>query len=90
MDQCVFRKVVDDRIFILLLYVDDILAIVDATEAKRLKSSLEKWFGTIQFEIGNKLLYLGMQVKIMGAGTTIDMSFYVKQMLEGTEVAVKL
>jgi hypothetical protein len=31
-----------------------------------------------------------MQVEITGAGTTIDMRFYVKQMLEGTEVAVKL
>jgi hypothetical protein len=43
-DQCVFWKVMVDRILVLLLYADDILAIVDVTEAKRLKSSLEKWF----------------------------------------------
>ncbi len=44
-DQCVFRKIVDRRIYILLLYVDSILAIVDATEAKNLKASLEKGLG---------------------------------------------
>ncbi len=50
-DRCVFRLIVGDRIFILLLYVDDILALVDAEEAKRLREHLEKRFGTVQFGI---------------------------------------
>jgi hypothetical protein len=35
-DRCVFRKRVGERIFVLLLYVDDILAQVDEKEAERL------------------------------------------------------
>ncbi len=33
-----FVKQVGDKIFVLLLYVDDILAFVDAKEAKNIKS----------------------------------------------------
>ena len=40
-EQCVFRKRVGERIFILLLYVDDILALVDKEEAERLKTKLQ-------------------------------------------------
>jgi hypothetical protein len=43
-DRCVFVKQVGDRIFILMLYVDDIMAIVDEEEAKKLKCRLEKLF----------------------------------------------
>jgi hypothetical protein len=37
-DRCVFVKQVGERIFILMLYVDDIMAIVDEEEARKLKS----------------------------------------------------
>jgi len=66
--------------------VDDILAIVDAQEAERLKTRWEELFGTIQYEVGARLSYLGMEVKIEDEGTTIDMTFYVKQVLEGEKV----
>jgi hypothetical protein len=89
-DQCVFRKACSGRIFILLLYVDDILAIVDAKEAKALKAMLIKWFGVVQFEEGSKLSYLGMQISITDEGTEVSMSFYVHQLLEGLSIAVKL
>jgi hypothetical protein len=87
-DKCVFMKQVGDRVYLLLLYVDDILAVVDAEEAARLKAKLEKLFGTIQFEEGDKLSYLGMDVTIKDVETTIDMRFYVDQVLEGEEVEV--
>ena len=63
-DKCVFMKQVGDRVYLLLLYVDDILAVVDAEEAARLKAKLEKLFRTIQFEEGDNLSYLGMDVMI--------------------------
>jgi hypothetical protein len=44
-------------------------------------------FGEVQFEVGSKLSYLGMQIEIRDEGTMIDMSFYVKKLLE--EVSVK-
>jgi len=39
-DPCVFVKQVGNRIFILLLYVDDILAIVDKDEAEKIRAHL--------------------------------------------------
>jgi hypothetical protein len=76
-DQCVFRKWVGGKVFILLLYVDDILAQVDKQEAEHLKVHLKKRFGEVQFKVGEKLSYLGMQIDIKDKGTTVDMSFYV-------------
>ena len=87
-DKCVFMKQVGERVYLLLLYVDDIPAEVDAEEAARLKVKLEELFGVIQFEEGDKLSFLGMDVTIKNSGTTIDMGFYVDQVLEGEEVEV--
>jgi hypothetical protein len=89
-DPCVFRNYRDGRLFLLLLYVDDILAVVDEKEAAELKRVLEDRFGAVQYEQGNKMSYLGMDINIEDAGTTIGMAFYVQQVLEGVTVAVKL
>jgi len=77
---------VGNRVFILLLYVDDILAQVDKDEADRLRVHLKKRFGEVQFKIGEKLSYLGMQINVQDEGTTVDMSFYIQKLLEGTMV----
>jgi hypothetical protein len=82
-DNCVFLKQVGERLFILLLHVDDIVE-----EAKRLKAILQQRFGEVQFEIGENLSYLGMKIAIKDEGTVVDMSFYVAQLLEGEEVEV--
>ena len=89
-DRCVFMKQVGDRIFILLLYVDDILAIVDADEAKKIRAHLVSKFGTVQFEIDGRLSYLGIEINITEEGTSINMSFYVKQMLDDAEEKLEL
>jgi len=44
-NQCVFRRRVGDRLFLLLLYVDDILALVDQEEAERIRERLQRRFG---------------------------------------------
>jgi len=85
-DRCVFVKRVGNRVYTLLLCVNDILAVVDVEEAERLKARFEELFGTIQYEVGAKLSYLGMEVNIEDGGTMIDMTFYVKQVLEGEKV----
>jgi hypothetical protein len=85
-NKCVFMKQVGDRVFLLLLFVDDILAVVDAEEAKKLKAKLEELFGMIQFKEGDKLSYLGMDVTVKNSGMTIDMHFCVEQLLEGEDV----
>ena len=86
-DRCVFRKIGRrNRIYLLLLHVDDILANVDREEAMILKRRLENAFGTIQFEEGGKLSYLGMQLELKEEGTVVDMSFYAKQLLDGRDL----
>jgi hypothetical protein len=83
-DRCVFQKMSKkNRIYLILLHVDDILANVDREEAMSLKERLEKAFGTIQFEEGGRLSYSGMQLELREEGTIVDMSFYAKQLLEG-------
>jgi len=47
------------------------------------KARLEKAFGTIQFEEGGRLSYLGMQLELREEGTVVDMPFYAKQFVEG-------
>jgi len=61
-DHCVFRKKNGDRIYILMLHVDNILANVDREEAERLCQNLIKRFGTKQFKVSGRLSYLGMQI----------------------------
>jgi hypothetical protein len=78
-------KQVGSRIFILLLYVDDILAIVDEVEAEKIRVQMVAKFGTMLFEINGKLSYLGMKIEISDEGTKIEMSFYVKQIIEDAE-----
>jgi hypothetical protein len=89
-DPCAFVKQVGDRIFILLLYVDDILAIVDKEEAEKIRAHLMAKFGSVQFETGGRLSYLGMEIDVTDAGTSIDMSFYVKQLLEDAKEKMNL
>jgi hypothetical protein len=44
---------------------------------------LMKRFGEVQYEVGEKLSYLGMQIEIKDKGTIVGMSLYVKKLLEG-------
>jgi hypothetical protein len=85
MDPCMFVKQVEDRVFILLLYVDDILAIVDEAVVKILKNHLTTKYGTIQFKVGEKQLYLGMETEITSVGTVIGMCMYIWQLLDEAE-----
>jgi hypothetical protein len=68
------------------LYVDDLLADVDKQEAENLRTKLVEWFGMVLFEESSILSYLGMQIDVMDEGTTIDMMFYTKQLLEGVNM----
>ncbi len=86
-DKCVFRKIVGDKIFVLLVYVDDILALVDRKEAEILRAHLVERFGTVQFKVARKLSYLGMQIEIKEKGVVVDMSYYAMKILEGVEAS---
>jgi Reverse transcriptase (RNA-dependent DNA polymerase) len=81
-DQCVMRKVKLEIIFLLLIYVDDIIAIVDDKERMDLKEHLVGMFGTVQYIANDELSYLGMQVKVEKGTATIDMSSYVTTLVK--------
>jgi hypothetical protein len=68
------------------LYFDDLLAVVDKHEAIRLKEIWEELYGSVQFEEGTKLSYHGIEMKITNHGTFVNVSFYMKQLLEGEMV----
>jgi hypothetical protein len=87
-DQCVFKKAAGDRIYILLVYVDDILALVDNEEAEEIRKHLDKRFSKVLFEKGKELSYLGMQIHIKESGIIIDMMYYAKKILEDEDVQV--
>ncbi len=57
---CLFRKVIGERVYILLVYIDDILVCVDKQEVESLKHEFVKRYKWIKIKVGNKHSYLGM------------------------------
>jgi hypothetical protein len=80
-DPCIFRQVVGDRVFLLIVYVDDILILATADEIKRLEEAFTEEFRWITLEIGKSHSYLGMQLYFGSGFVTIDMTFYVDKIL---------
>ena len=80
-DLCLFRKVIGERVYILLVYVDDILVCTDEQEVEFLKQEFVKRYMWIMIEVGNKHSYLGMQVTIKPRCVKINMQFYIEKIL---------
>ena len=80
-EPCVMRKVLDDMIFIILIYVDDLLIFAMTLEMDILRALLTEAFKSITMEVDQKLSYLGMQIVWSDAGFDISMEHYVKQLL---------
>jgi hypothetical protein len=81
-DPCVMRREVNGKIFIILIYVDDLLIFATQEELDRLKKLLIAAFKNISMEVLNVLSYLGMQIIWKDGQFTIEMDFYVKQLLK--------
>jgi hypothetical protein len=84
------RKMKGERIFLLLIYMDDILAIVDDIEKMDLKEHLVGMFGTVQYEVNDEVSYLGMEVKVEKGTATIDMSSYATTLVKDMDVKTGL
>jgi len=80
-DPCIFCQVVGDRVFLLIVYVDDILKLATADKIKRLEEAFTEEFRWITLEIGTSHSYLGMQLNFGSGFVTIDMTFYVDKVL---------
>ncbi len=95
-DHCVMRKVVNGKVFLLLIYVDDILILADTTEIEWIKKFFVREFTWITMQVDNSHSYLGMQISLEKGIATIDMSNFIdkligecKNLWEFTSPAVK-
>jgi len=69
-------------VWLLLIYVDDILILANDKEMKRLIAVFEKEFRWITHSTGSEQSYLGMIVRMESGKATLDMTYYVKKLLE--------
>jgi hypothetical protein len=77
MEPCVFRKVEENQVFLLIVYVDDILIIASENEINRLHSLCIDEFRWVTLEMGNVHSYLGMQLEFADGQVRVNMSNYV-------------
>ena len=78
----------DRLIFIILLYVDDLLIFADQVEMDGLWALLTAAFKSIVMEIGKILSYLGIQIVWMAQGFEIGMSHYMEQLVNDWPTSV--
>jgi hypothetical protein len=76
------RKVVSMRIYLLLIYVDDLLLLMDLQEAKRLEAILTNEFQWITMSIGLDQSYLGMHIVLEKHQVVVDMIYFIQQLLQ--------
>ncbi len=80
-DPCVMWWVVDGKVFLLLIYVDDILVLADEVELERIEEVFVREYTWITFEVNNQHSYLGMQVSLEQGTVTIDMKNFVDKLI---------
>jgi len=81
-DPCVMRKIVGGKIFLLVIYFDDILVFADDEEMKDLKDAFIKEFQWIIMEVGASHSYLGMQITLKDRNAIIDVSNFIEKLLD--------
>jgi len=88
-DPCVMRKLVDGSIYLLVIYVDDILVLASEEEMARLKDAFIAEFQWITMEISDSHSYLGMHIMMRNGYAVIDMTNFIEKLLQehGQDVA---
>lgn len=66
------------RIYLILIYVDDLLLLMDEREVKRMEQVLTKEFQWIVMSIGQVQSYLEMQITLEADKVVIDMIHYIR------------
>jgi hypothetical protein len=80
-DKCIFRRIVKERVYLLVVYVDDILIIATNEEIERLRKCFTEVFQWITLDVGDVHSYLGMQLTFVKGAVKIDMTFYIEKVL---------
>ena len=89
-DPCVLRRIDGEKIYLLLVYVDDILVLADKPEIQKFKIAFEKEFRWITLDIGEKHSYLGMQLRFGDGFIMLDMIHYIQKLLESAKEELKV
>jgi hypothetical protein len=81
-DPCVFRRVVGEKVYLLTLYVDDILLIAERMEIERIGKAFEAEYRWITMAVGNSHSYIGMKLTVERGRVVLDMRYYLENLLE--------
>jgi hypothetical protein len=82
MEPCVFRKVERDMVYLMIVYVDDLLIIASAEEIKRLHDLCIHEFRWVTLDTGKQHSYLGMQLNFLAGEVRVNMSNYTQKVLD--------
>jgi hypothetical protein len=85
-EPCLLLRAVQGMLFILMLYVDDILILDNLEEIDRIASFMTKEFQWITISKENKQSYLGMNICVEEHKVTVDMIFFVEELLHKFEL----
>jgi hypothetical protein len=80
-DPCIFRHIVRQKIYFLILHVDDILLFADIEEIERVKTFMMKEFRWITVICDKVQSYLGMNIEMQEHAIILDMHYYIEQLL---------
>jgi len=83
-DPCIMRKIVDDKIYLLVIYVDDILVLAEESEIERIRDAFIQAFQWITMEVNDSHSYLGMQIIMKKGFAVIDMSHFIERLLDSS------
>jgi hypothetical protein len=82
-EPCVFRKVKNELVYLLVVYVDDALILALGAEVQRIHKLCIEEFQWVPMEIGRKYSYLGAQLEFLSRAMQIDMQSYIRKILQG-------
>ena len=78
-DPCVMRKIVDGKISLLVIYVDDILVLAEEKETVAIRDAFVEAFQWITMEIGDTHSYLGMVLKLRDGHAIVERKILLKR-----------
>ena len=80
-DPCIMRQIVGNQVFLLVIYVDNILFIATEDEMSQLKDEFVKKFKWNMMDIGPAHSHLGMQIILQAGSIMIDMRHFIDKLL---------
>jgi hypothetical protein len=86
---CILLRAVQGMLFIPISYVDDILILANLKEIDHIASFMKKEFQWITISKENTQSYLGMSIGVLEHKVTVDMIFFVEELLRKFELKLQ-